>query len=160
MIKRKTWKIGLIILSIILIFFAFKILSVFITLPNDRVGCGNDVGPVYGEKVIVQLDSLKIDNYLIIPDGELGISNTTNFISSIDTIPPILVKFDKKHNLVWAVKLNSKKSGIPLYDVDNIKLVADENGKRITFFNLSHSEPGTIYLTDKFEFDYLCLKAF
>ena len=157
--KRKIWKIGLIVLSIILISFAFITFSVFMTF-NDGVNCGNDVGPVYVKKVSVKLNSLKVDKYLTIPDGQLGISNTNDGKSSRDTIPPILIRFDKKKKLVWAIKLDSKNSGIPLYKMENIQLVNDENGRRITFFNLSHSEPGVIYLTDKFEFDYLCLKAF
>lgn len=155
MTNRKIWMIGLIFLSFTLIFLAFSLIN-----SKAETSCGMDTGPIYGKKINIQLNNLKIDKYLTIPDGQLAISNTNNYKISTDTIPPILLKFDKKNNLVWAIKLDSKQSGIPLYEMENIILKDDKNGKRITFFNLSYSEPGTIYLTDKFEFDHLCLKAF
>ena len=119
-----------------------------------------DTGPVYGQKINVEISKLKIDKYLTIPNGEFGISNTNNPKITTDTVPPILVKLDNKQNLIWAIKLDSKRCGIPLYEMENIELLEDKNGKRITFFNSSYSEPGTIYLTDEFELNYLCLKAF
>lgn len=152
---RKIWMIGLIFLSFTLIFLAFSLIN-----STDETSCGMDTGPIYGKRINIQLNSLKIDKYLTIPDGQLAISNTNNYKISKDTIPPILVKLDKKKNFIWAIKLDSKDSGIPLYEMENIILIDDKSGKRITFFNLSYSEPGTIYLTEKFEFDYLCLKAF
>jgi hypothetical protein len=155
MTKKKMLIIGLTIFGTIILFFAYLTFN-----SDNKVGCGNDVGPVFGQKINIQLNKIKIVKYLTIPNGHFGISNTKNNKISTDTIPPILIKLDNKRNLIWAIKLDSKNSGIPLYEMENINLVDDKNGKRITFFNSSYSEPGTIYLTDKFEFDYLCLKAF
>ena len=155
MAKRKVFLAGLTIVSAIILFFAYQLYTF------DKLrDCGMNVGPVYGQKVKIEINKIKIDKYLTVPDGQFGISNTNNRKISADTIPPVLIKLDNKRNLVWALKLDSKSCGIPLYEMNNIKLVDDEHGKRITFFNSSYSEPGTIYLTDKFEFDYLCLKAF
>jgi hypothetical protein len=123
-------------------------------------GCGMDVGPVYGQKINTKLNKIKIDEFITFSNGQFGISNTIVEKTLIDTIPPILVKLNKKGDLIWAIKLNSEECGIPLYKMGNIKLVEDKHGKSISFFNLSYSEPGTIYLTDEFEFNYLCLKAF
>jgi hypothetical protein len=156
MIKKAAGNIcGLTILGIIILYFGYMIYT------WDSMGdCGMDVGPVYGQKINIEINKINIDKYLTIPSGQFGISNTNNRKLSTDTVPPILVKLDNKRNLIWALKLDSKNSGILLYKMDNIELLDDKYGKRITFFNSSYSEPGTIYLTDKFEFDYLCLKAF
>ncbi|MBK7339684.1 MAG: hypothetical protein IPQ10_08720 [Saprospiraceae bacterium] len=153
--QKKILTGGLIILMTIFLYFWYAIYT------WDSMGeCGMDTGPVYGQKINIEINKIIIDEYLTIPGGQFGISNTNNRKLSTDTIPPILVKLDNKRNLIWAVKLDSESSGIPLYEMDNIKLLDDKYGKRITFFNSSYSEPGTIYLTDEFEFDYLCLKAF
>lgn len=134
---------------------------VYIFYTSNSLGdCGMDTGPVYGQKINIEISKINIDKYLKIPNGQLGISNTNNLKITTDTIPPILVKLDNKQNLIWAVNLDSKRYGIPLYEMENIELLEDKNGKRITFFNSSYSEPGTIYLSDEFEFNYLCLKAF
>lgn len=63
--------------------------------------CGMSAGPIYGQKINVSLDSLNIDTFIPIPDGQFAISNTNVDINSYDTIPPVLIKLDsrKKNNL-------------------------------------------------------------
>jgi len=142
----------------VLLFLACTILyfAYLYTLEGDGKGCGMDVGPIYGQKINLDVNKIKIDTLLKIPDGQFGLVNGK---FGIDTIPPILIKFDKNKKISWAVKLDSEESGIPYYEMLNVKLVDDKNGKKITFFNLSFGEPGVIYLTERFEFDYLCLKS-
>jgi hypothetical protein len=153
--KRKILFLGLIILFSIIFLIKNQYFDTF-----NNGGCGMDAGPVFGYKINTKLNKIKIDELIPFPNGQFGISNTIIRKTLIDTIPPILLKLDKKSNLIWAIKLDTEECGIPLYEMSNIKLVDDKYGKSITFFNLSYSEPGIIYLTDEFEFDYLCLKPF
>lgn len=153
--KKKLLITGSIIITI---FIGYKLYQ-FISLINSFDECGMSAGPIYGLKITAKLDSLNIKTYISIPDGQLAISNTTVDSNSVDTFPPILLKLDKKKNVIWAVSLNSKADNydIPLYSMENIQLVNDKNGKRIEFFNESYMEPGIIYLKENYDFDYLCL---
>ena len=150
--KKTLTTISLFIICTIL-YFAYVI---YTYKDDSNKGCGMDVGPIYGQKINLDANKIKIDTLLKFRDGQFGLVNGK---FGIDTVPPILIKFDKNRKLVWALKLDSKQSGIPYYEMLDIELIEDKDGKRIKFFNLSFGEPGLIYLTEKFEFDYLCLKS-
>lgn len=118
-----------------------------------------DSTSIYGERINVDISKIEFDTFLEIPNGKLGISNTNSSKKNVDTIAPIIVKFDKSKKVIWAEKLNSKEMGITFYELSNIELIKD-NGNKIRFFNPSYSEPGVIYLTESFDIDYFYLYAF
>ena len=125
------------VLTTVLLFLASTILyfaySIY-TFEGDDKGCGMNVGPIYGQKMNLDVNTIQIDTLLKIPDGQFGLVNGK---VGIDTISPILIKFDKNKNLSWAVKLDSEESGIPYYEMLDVKLIDDKDEKKITFFNLS-----------------------
>jgi hypothetical protein len=100
-----------------------------------------------GIKISLNLNKIKADKYLKCPNGEIGFINTAN------SKTPIIFKKDTNSNLLWAYKLESDScSGIPFKKMKSMKLVENDGDLRITFFNYSYSEPGTIYLDDQYNF--------
>ena len=118
--------------------------------------CGMEAGPIYGEPVNISLTDLEIDTFISIPNGQLAIANTNVENNLRDTIPPIFIRLNNKKEIVWAISLKSN-CGVPLYAMDYISLTNSEYGKSISFFNKTYGEPGTIYLKENYEFEYVCL---
>ena len=118
---------------------------------NDLNECGLSAGPCFGQKQDLNISSVKVDQYLSCPNGQIG------FISTQDTLSPIIFKVDKDNKLLWAFELNTDSCiGVPLKKMNGMTL--EKNGaKSIRFNNQSYGEPGTIYLTDEYDFMYLCL---
>ena len=156
--RKKILVCGLFSFILFIAFLSYRIYE-FSSVLSKFGECGGSTGPIYEQKSTILLDSTNIDLYLTIPNGRLAISNTLVDSNSIDTIPPILIRVDNSQNIIWAIKLNSNldSSKVPLFKMDNIKLVEDKAGKRISFFNSSYGEPGTIYLTENYDFDFLYL---
>ena len=154
--KKKIFLAGLVVGVAILGYSLYQFSSLVVSMGGD---CGMSDGPIHGQKITVKLDSLDIETYISIPDGRFAISNTNVDSNSVDSFPPVLLRLDSSENIIWAISLDSKADNceIPLYSMDNIQLVNDANGKRITFFNVSYMEPGIIYLKENYDFDYLCL---
>jgi len=145
----------LIAIAIILLgvvgFFGYTIYQ-FGQFVDDLGECGMSAGPCFGQPVEIKLETAKVDQYLTCPNGRIG------FISTQDTLSPIVFKMDTSSKLVWALKLESDScSGIPLKRMTGMEILEDKGLKRIHFFNQTYSEPGTIYLTDDYNFEYLCL---
>jgi hypothetical protein len=124
----------------------------FVSFVNDLGECGMSGGPCFGQNINLKLNNAKVDQYLDCPNGQIG------FISIQDTLTPIVFKIDSNSKLLWALKLESDScSGIPLRQMSGMEILEDDGMKRIYFFNQTYSEPGTIYLTDDYNFKYLCL---
>ncbi len=145
----------LIVLGIILLgvvgFFGYTIYQ-FGQFVDDLGECGMSAGPCYGQAVEITLETSKVDQYLACPNGRIG------FISTQDTLSPIIFKVDTNSKLVWALRLESDScSGIPLKQMTGMEILEDKGLRRIHFFNQTYSEPGTIYLTNDYNFEYLCL---
>lgn len=151
----RTRKIILFVTTIVLIllglvFYKFKQFSNTL----DEIGpCALNVGPCNGRQITLDQDSVTVDQHFDIPNGRLALSRTT------DTLPPILFKTDESNKVVWAIELKTgtKECGIPCCKLTNIKLSTDDAQNKIFFFNGCYSEPGTIYLTEDFDFNYMCL---
>jgi len=128
------------------------------SLRIDHSGPKNS-NEIYCKEIKTSLDSVKIDTYLTIPNGKLAICYTTTDSITIDSFPPILIKLNKDNSIVWAVSLDTKSTNceIPLFKMDNIRLVKEDRYWMITFFNVTYQEPGIIYLTENFDFDYMYL---
>jgi len=121
---------------------------------NELGKCGIANGPCYGIKVDLNLKTQKVDEYIAIPNGKIGFINIRD---NADTLAPIIFKVDQTSKLKWAWRLVPDSCGIPLNEVSGMRL-STENGKNVIgFFNNTYSEPGRIYLTDDFDFDYVCL---
>jgi hypothetical protein len=120
---------------------------------TDGLGkCGMSAGPCFGQQVDFNLETEIVDLYLDCPNGRIG------FISTQDTLSPKVFKVDKSSRLLWALRLDSDScSGIPMKKISGMEILEDNGIKRIHFFNQTYSEPGTIYLTDDYNFEYLCL---
>lgn len=146
------------ILAVVLPFvgFALLILALFLHSLPGTWQCGMSAGPIYGQSIQISLDTMHFDEYLDIPGGQFALSNTIPAAGGIDTIPPILVKFDKQHRVVWALRLDAKESGIPLYEMGGMSFYEDDD-KRIYFFNKSYSEPGSLFLDNEYNLRYVCL---
>lgn len=69
----------------------------------------HDSTSIYGVRINVDISKIEFDTFLEIPNGKLGISNTNSSKKNVDTIAPILVKFDKNEKVIWAVILQSNK---------------------------------------------------
>ena len=124
----------------------------FVRWIDDLGDCGFSSGPCLGEKIDFNLRAAKVDQYLDCPNGRIG------FVHTQDTLTPIVFKIDKHSKLLWALRLESDScSGIPLKQMSGMEILEDKGLKRIHFFNETYSEPGTIYLNDNYDFDYLCL---
>ena len=97
-------------------------------------------------------NGFKFDQFIKIPTGKIGFANVN------DTISPKVVGFDLYGNEVWVVELiQDTICDIPIKMMSNIRLNIDnKNEPYISFYNDSFGEPGKIYLTKNFEFDYLC----
>lgn len=140
------------IIGIILVF------ALFVPRKGWMLGeCGMSYGPLYGHRINVKLDEITVDTYLPYPGGEFAISNTPVGNNGRDTIPPLLLKLDRHRNVLWAISLDSEDDIISLYSIGASRLEIDENRISIWFFNESYMEPGRIFLTDNFDFDYMCL---
>lgn len=114
--------------------------------------CGMSAGPVYGTPIRVNMEDLNFEQEIAIPNGKLGLMNLS------DTFPPKLIKFDEHGKLIWAVEFGDALNvDIPHRRLSEMKLIHDEDGIRLEFFNHSYSEPRRIYLTKDFEVEYMCL---
>lgn len=143
----------LITVVVVIVIFIFAVIFTY----ESTGKCGMSSGPCYGRKINVDLSKTIIDTFLIIPDGQLAISNTNVDEDLKDTIPPIIIKLDKRKNIIWAVKLYSDECGIAFYEMSSIFLHDNKSKKEISFFNVSYEEHGTIFLTENFDFEYMCL---
>lgn len=149
----KKWAI--IIGTIVALMMAYLGYRIYITAGflQDLGPCGFSVGPYEGKPMDGQVDTTLIDIFLGYPNGLYG------FMHAFDSLPPIMVKMDDTEQVIWAIELSSSDSSnwIPFEGLNNPVLYEDEHGKRIFFSNNSFPEPGTIYLTDDYNFDYVCL---
>lgn len=102
-------------------------------------GCGIAAGPYYGVEVKVGTDSIRIDEFVEIPDGRLAISNKTPQHSKNKGLPPIFMRLDKNNEVVWAISLGleQKDVGIPLLEMRGLSLKNDKDGYRIELFNVT-----------------------
>ena len=131
-------------------YFGFQLYQ-FAKFTDNLNECGFSYGPCYGEKVELDFKKIKVDNYLYCPNGKIG------FVNTQDSLAPIVFKIDQDEKLLWSLKLESDScSEIPLKKMSGIKM-EENKGPRIEFFNETYMEPGTIYLTKDYDFDYLCL---
>ncbi len=122
----------------------------------DSLGeCGFDAGPYYGKKINIDFKTFKYDEFIEVPNGKIFVSNEH------DAMPLILLKTDKANNVIWAYEfVMEKEELIPFSSISNLQLVEGKKYKSINFFNNSYSEPGSIYLTDDYDFKYICLSPF
>ena len=119
---------------------------------NDLGVCGMSVGPCYGATIEIDMDTVSIEQYIDIPTGTFAFANLG------DTLTPKLIKLDASKEVVWAVEFKEDQDcSIPHRKLSEMKLVEDEYGRRLSFFNLSYGEPGTIHLDKDDEFKYMCL---
>lgn len=128
---------------------------------SDNLKC--DFGPIYGKSIQVDIKSIKIDTFLKIPQGQLAFANTRLFNDSTNFQPPILIKLDNKKKVLWAIKFEMEKEEgeeNETIGINSIKLIDDNEEKKIHFFNTTFREPGTIYLTEDYDFECMCLSIF
>ncbi len=121
---------------------------------DDLGECGFANGPCYGVNVDLNLKTQKVDSYLDIPNGKIGFISVED---NADTLAPIIFKVDKNFKLKWALRLVPDSCGIPLNEMSGMRLSSENGRHTIHFFNQTYSEPGTIYLTEDFDFEYVCL---
>ena len=146
-VKYIAWILGILIVVIGLFIGLFAI-----SWNNSFGDCGMSAGPIYGDSVTVQSENLEIDQLIEIPSGKFGLMNLS------DSLSPKLIKFDKRDNIIWAVEFGEDSLvGLPHQRLSEMKLVNDEYGIRLSFFNYSYGEPGRIYLTDDYELEFMCL---
>lgn len=150
--KKKIWiGIGILVFGVIGYFgYQFYQFAEFL----DELGdCGFSVGPYEGQELKIDLDTVTVDEFLEYPNGRFA------FLSTQDSLTPIMIKLNKHDSIIWAIKLNSSDSAnwIPMNGMTDIRLNKESEVKSIFFFNSSFSEPGTIYLTENYDFKYMCL---
>lgn len=147
MIKKILIVLGIVVL-IAVGFYSYVIYQFTVGLGE----CAMLSGPCFGQAVEIDLKKVTVDQYLNCPNGRIG------FISTQDTLSPIIFKLDTNAKIVWALRLESDScSGIPMKQISGMEILEEEGVKRILFFNQTYSEPGTIHLTDEYNFEYLCL---
>jgi hypothetical protein len=114
--------------------------------------CGMSAGPIYGKPISINMEDLKLDQKIVIPNGMLGLMNLS------DSLSPKLIKFDVHGKLIWAVEFREELNvDIPHNNLSKMELINDKYGIRLEFFNNSYGEPGVIYLTEDYEIEYMCL---
>lgn len=120
---------------------------------SDFGPCGMSDGPVYGAPVDLKLETLTIEQYIDLPDGNFGLANLS------DSLPIKLIKFDAAGKELWAVEFSGDSStvSIPHFKLSEMTLKQNKYGVKLEFFNYDHYEPGRIYLTEDFEVKYMCL---
>lgn len=150
--KGKKIGVAILILSIwALGFFSYHIFQ-FAEFMDELGECAMMAGPIYGDPIIVNVDSLSLEQEINIPNGKFGL------ISLSDSLPPKLIKYDLEDSLIWAVEFREDTLiGIPHQRLSEMTLRETEQGYILSFFNVSNSEPGNIYLTENFELEYMCL---
>ncbi len=154
-VKRKI-VIGILFIFSVLISLAVYELYQWNSFISDIGPCGIGAKPNSGKKINLNLDTVRIDKYIDIPGGKYAIAYSNNNSHSYSDIPPILIRLDNEKQILWAVILYGDRA---FYKMSSIKLVVDDMGKRIRFFNDNYGEPGTIYLKENYDFDYLCLES-
>ena len=144
--------------------YLFFLLLAFITFIlhscSKFKSCGLSDGPCFCMEIPVDLDTVLIDATFKIPQGSLAIANLVSRLG--EDLPPLLIRLNENDSMIWARSLSSENSGceIPLYSMSAINLIETEDKKQIRFFNDNSFEPGVIYLTDDYDFDYMCLQPF
>jgi hypothetical protein len=140
--------------------FRVKILSVVLLLflgcgyCFERLRCWWDAGPYYGKKI-------KVDQAVMVFDQEIKISS--GFFKIKDGSAgnaPIIVFTDQSGTPLWSRSLTVGESArVPeLTKITPVELIEYNDGKRLSFFNQSYSEPGDIFLTYDYSFSCICLK--
>ena len=150
--KMKKYIIGIILLIALTTFLIVR-LTQYNTWIDKHDECFMDDGPCLGKKVKIDKNSYVIIEQIEVPNGTIAIMKEKQSFS--DTVPPTLVRFDNTHEILWAVSLDTKQSGceIPLFKMSGLTLSKNNSGKKITFFNETHGEPGAIYLTKEYDFE-------
>ena len=97
---------------------------------NDLNKCWMSAGPCFGQQIHLNLNTTKVDQYLDCPNGRIG------FVSTQDTLSPIVFKIDNTLKLLWALRLETDScSGIPLKQMSGMEILEGNGLKRIHFFN-------------------------
>lgn len=123
-------------------------------LLNELGPCVFSSGPCSTISIDIELDTLEVDTFIAIPNGQLALANTQH------EAVLILARLDASNTPVWAQKLQGATKcldPIPLLEISNIYLTSSETGHYVHFFNDSYMEPGTIYLDKNYNFEMLCL---
>lgn len=144
-------KIIFTLLAVLLGYFGYLAYQ-FSDFMEESGECGMSVGPIYGESIKLDQEDLDLEQQIDIPVGKLGLMNIS------DTLAPKLIRFDDNDEIIWAIEFREDpKIDIPYRQLSEMKLIQDEYGIRLSFFNRSHLEPGKIYLTDNYDVKYMCL---
>jgi hypothetical protein len=126
----------------------------WVSFMEDLGECGFANGPCFGVKINLDLNNQIIDEYIDVPNGKIGFISVKE---SADTLAPIMFKLDRASRLQCAFRLESEFcSGIPLKEMSGMRLFHNREIS-IEFFNDTYSEPGSIYLTADYDFEYMCL---
>lgn len=146
-IKRVIISTGIVLFLLAVLYFGYLFYQATSFIGNMGP-CSMYLGPCYGEKIKVKIDSLKIDQYVNFPNGRFAFAHTQ------DTLPPIFIKLDKTNKLVWAFKLVNETDScwVPLRKMSGMYL----QGRVINFFNNSYGEPALIYLDNNYNFRFIC----
>jgi hypothetical protein len=142
--EMKTIHIVLLVVSIVIVG--------YITFVTYALGDLGGSGKCYGKTLYVDLDSIKVEEQLIVSNGKILFSNLT------DTLSPIMIKVDKNDNVEYAIKLEFDSDCISLNYLTGFSF--DEKDKKIRFFNGGYGEPGYIKLTKDYHFDYAYTSPF
>jgi hypothetical protein len=154
---KKKW--FYIVASLVIAFIAYSIWAYIgvAKLSNNMTECGLDGPNCAVNEISIDLDTIEFDSKLEFENGNFGFINSQN--SSI----PIIVNINEQGELKWAYQLGNERdscSGIAFYKLSGISLRFINKKPQIFFFNQSHSEPGTIYLDENYNFKSLCLSMF
>lgn len=149
--KKKTI-LGIVVLFLLTIgFLSFQVFQ-SVNFLSSLDECGMSTGPIYGDSISIDIENLKFDQQIDIPHARLGLLNLS------DTLAPKLIKLNKAKDVIWAVEFREDSIlGLPHQRLSEMKLIEDEFGIRLSFFNDSYGEPGNIYLTDDYNVKYMCL---
>ena len=113
--------------------------------------CGLSEGPIYGEPIDIEPSIADLDQLIEVGIVKLG------FMNLRDSLAPKMIKYDKDNNVLWAIEFKkTSEAMVPATHFSDMTLTYD-NGVLLTFFNHSHGEPGRIYLTNRYDFKYMCL---
>ena len=149
----KRWLKYIIIIALCgLVLYVGIVLMNTVSFVSTMGECGMSAGPCYGEKTTINLDKMRMDEYLDCPNGKIG------FMHTKDKAHPVMFKIGLDSKIKWAYMFDADACcGIPMLKISGMELETRKGENSIRFFNDSYSEPGVFYLTKDFDFDFLCL---
>lgn len=125
---------------------------------NSGDGCGFNDGPFEGEKILVALDTLNIEETLDFEHGRLAVVNGD------ETDCPVLLLYDNESLAVkWAIAMNTKLK--PEYEHTHLSRIESLAAEKTQTGFVVHllavwtygAESGRVVLDSKGEFKYFCL---